>query len=727
MRFLLKPLYKSRVPMIFQTENADCGVACLSMILRYYGFRIPDTDLRHHFPGLSRGISLEHIANVSTQLGLPVEAYQADGFDDIDPSLLPSITYWKDNHFVVLTNKTKNSVMINDPATGSLTLSPSEFDHSFRGFILSFVCSKRAPLFLRPSPVIRDVVTTLYGLLKDDTPLAKYALMMFSLTALLCLFAMGAPYYGKLVFDSIVDRVGGDGSRMILFAFLAIMATEALFRYLKSMFTLRFTSSIALSMNKGVFRRMLKLPYVYFQSRNNADILSRINSIYSLRNTITGNIVSMLIDVILVVFSVGILFFTNSTITLFVFVGAVLYAGLSAMILSYLHDLNNAALVVGARQDAFLLETIQSVSSIKLARATEKRTDAYLRKVFDTLSVDVKMGRFFAHRLFFETIMLSGQALVLLYLASNIALSKSLSIGDVFLISSLNNRVFSSAKSLVDNLMSLAGVSAHLERLSDILRSTPDESVSLPDQSDASYNSHVASIVPHSRSVITANAISFSFPGAASPVFSGLSFTIPPHKTRVITGRSGCGKSTLLSCLIGLYSINEGSLTIAGNNIYRDSHYLSSISAVLQTDRLLDGTILDNISFFDENPDIERAASVAASACINDMIESLLMGYHTPVKDIHSTVSAGQSQRILLARALYRNPEIVFLDEATCHLDADTEQTIYNNLSRLPITKVVVAHRQSVIDNADNLICLDKKPQLTDKQTHLNAIEEYSL
>lgn len=508
------------------------------------------------------------------------------------------------------------------------------------------------------------------------------------------------------------------------------MATEALFRYLKSMFTLRFTSSVALSLNKGIFHKLLALPYAYFQSRNNADILSRINSIYSVRNTITSNLISMLIDLFIVVLSVAILSFTNGTIALFVVVTVTAYAALSALMLSYLRDLNNAALVVGARQDAFLLETIQSVSSIKVALAFEKRTNNYLEKVFDTISLDIKLGRFFAHRNIFETILIGGQGIVLLYLASSIAMSKSLSLGDVFLISSLNTRVFLSVKSLIDNLVSLTGVSAHLERLSDILRSSSNSTAAssttgciLP------YDGAASSTSVFSENIV-ANNISFRFPGATSPVFSKLSFVIPLNKTTVITGHSGCGKSTLLNCLITLYNLDEGSLTIAQNNIYESTGYLSSIAAVLQTDRLLDGSIIENIAFFDDQPDLEKVVSAAAAACIHNMIEWLLMGYDTPVKDIHSTISAGQAQRILIARALYRNPRILFLDEATCHLDADTEKTIYDNLSQLSITKVIIAHRASVIDSADNLICLDKisycantqKSQTINKENHNETV-----
>lgn len=204
------------MPMIFQSEKADCGVASLSMMLRYYGHRIPESNLRKYFPGLSRGTSLKHIADVSSKLGLPADAYHLDTFDDVDSTFLPCVAHWKNSHFVVLVRKSKNTVTINDPSSGTLKLSRAEFDQSFRGYILSFSSSKRASLSITISPVIKDIVSALIGMLKTDIPLVKSTLLLFLLAVLLCVFAMGAPYYGKLVFDSIIGDMSDSGSKMLL-------------------------------------------------------------------------------------------------------------------------------------------------------------------------------------------------------------------------------------------------------------------------------------------------------------------------------------------------------------------------------------------------------------------------------------------------------------------------------------------------------------------------------
>ncbi|WP_028886794.1 peptidase domain-containing ABC transporter [Teredinibacter turnerae] len=696
----------NRLPMIYQVEHADCGVACLHMLLEYHGVKIRELELREHFPGIARGTSFYNCIKVAQKYGFSGSAYEADSLEDVSQQILPCIANWGRNHFVVLKRRTREGIIIHDPSEGVKTVSEEAFNRQFSGHLLAVKDDNKNNGRFRGDRPLLCAINNIREILKEDINLKSGVTMLLLMSAALCMFALGAPYYGKIVFDTVVSGSNKQVSSIILYAFLAIIATEALIRYLKSVFVLRFSSYIALSLSSGVYRRLLSLPFMFFQGRNNADILSRINSAHSIREAVTSSVVTIVIDVMLVTASIAVILTLSKALTFFIVVAASLYAAICAFMLLSLQDMTKAALVVKARQDAIVLETIQAISLIKVANIADRRAKQYRQKVLETLSIDARLGYLFVRLTFFEAVVISGQSVILLYLAADIALNQGMSLGDVFMMAALNNRIFSSAKSLVNNTISLAQAKAHLERLSDIVEPIPYKHHTYK-RPTRSHNQKLSTAGSQNDHSIVGRGLSFFYGGSKQPVFSALSFDIPPNEITVITGPSGCGKSTLLNCLIGLVQPNEGSITVGGKSIFDNPDYSQNISAVLQSDRLLEGSVLDNITLFDENPDMEAVRKAAVLACIHDIIDSLLMGYDTPIKDIHSTLSAGQSQRIMLARSLYRSPSYLFLDEATCNLDESTERRFYANLESVRATKIIVAHRQAAIDMAGNRISLD--------------------
>jgi ATP-binding cassette subfamily B protein RaxB len=348
-------------------------------------------------------------------------------------------------------------------------------------------------------------------------------------------------------------------------------------------------------------------------------------------------------------------------------------------------------IVARARQETHLMESMRAIRAIKLHTHEAARESGWRNHYADVISASYRAGMYNIRLNLAEAFLFNGQFLLIVFMGASAVMAQELSIGLLLAFIAYRTSFVSSAAALIDQIQQWRLVGVHLDRLSDIVVQAPEPLVITPREE----------LLPGPE--IRGQSLTFRYDPSDPPIFEDLDFTIPSGSLVAITGPSGAGKTTFMRLLLGLLTAGEGQLLIDGQRLTPATvaAWRSRIGAVMQDDHLLTGTLADNISFFDSVPDQERMEMVSRLALIHDDIMRMPMGYHSLVGDMGAALSSGQRQRLLLARALYRDPDILFLDEGTANLDEDTERKVVDTIAALPITRIVIAHRPMLIERAD--------------------------
>jgi ATP-binding cassette subfamily B protein RaxB len=354
-------------------------------------------------------------------------------------------------------------------------------------------------------------------------------------------------------------------------------------------------------------------------------------------------------------------------------------------------------IVARARQETHLMETMRAIRAIKLHTHEAARESGWRNHYADVISASYRAGMYNIRLNVAEAFLFNGQFLLIVFLGASAVMTQELSIGLLLAFLAYRTSFVSSAAALIGQIQQWRLVGVHLDRLSDIVVQTPEPLVITPREE----------LLPGPE--VRGQGLTFRYDPSDPPIFENLDFTIPAGSLVAITGPSGAGKTTFMRMLLGLLLPAEGQLLVDGQRLTPATvaAWRSRIGAVMQDDHLLTGTLADNISFFDSAPDQERMEMVCRLALIHDDIMKMPMGYHSLVGDMGAALSSGQRQRLLLARALYRDPDVLFLDEGTANLDEDTERKVVDMIGSLPITRIVVAHRPMLIERADFVLRLE--------------------
>ena len=389
----------------------------------------------------------------------------------------------------------------------------------------------------------------------------------------------------------------------------------------------------------------------------------------------------------------------DSQLTLVVLVALVGSTGIRLALLPALRRLSLESIARHAVGESNLIESIRAIQSIKLFQREDERSSIWQNRLADALNADIRIARLGMGLDAVNTLLFGIENILVIYMAAKAVMADALSLGMVFAFMSYKQRFVSAVEGLLDQLIKIRMMGLHLNRISDIALTETDRNCA-----PAVVCRRTAE--KHKPLSLSCSGLSYRHSPYSPWVFRDINLEIRAGESIAIAGPSGAGKSTLLKCLMGLVPATQGEIHIDGIPI--DSHrgHRSLMAAVMQDDRLLSGSIAENISCFDPHPDLDRIARCAQLTCVHDDIRRLPMQYNTPVGDTGSAMSGGQTQRILLARAAYRQPAILFLDEATSHLDTETESAINRHIAALRMTRVIVAHRPDTLALADRVIQL---------------------
>ncbi|MDP5308471.1 peptidase domain-containing ABC transporter [Paracoccus spongiarum] len=691
--------WRRRLPMILQSEAAECGLASLAMIAGYHRRATDPAELRRRFGFSLKGATLKDVISVADHIGLASRPLRLD-LDEVHLLRTPAILHWDLNHFVVLKSVSRSGIVIHDPADGLRRLPFDQVSRHFTGVALELTPTGGFEPAEAP-PRIR-----LRALLGHITGLRRALGHLLLLALAIEVFALLAPLFLSLTIDNAIVSADRSLLATLAIAFGLLLMVQTGVTALRGWLMITLGASLKVQARANLFSHLLNLPASYFETRHVADVMSRFDSQDTILQTLTRDLVVAILDGMMCVLTLILMFVLAPLLALIALGGAMLYGLLRWASYAPLRRASAEAIIWEARGDSHFLESLRGMKAIKLMGGQQDRRARWLNLLVETVNRQLVTQRL---NLLFKTanmLLLGVLTIGIVYLAARMVLTNSFSVGLLVAFLAYKDLFLRRVSGLIDMLVELRMLGLHAERLADIALTRPEP------RSDPRPAGPITPVGIELRDV------SFRYSTNDPLILRNISLRIEPGEWVSLAGPSGCGKTTLLKLMAGLLEPSGGSILVDGEPMARlgPDRWRSMIGVVMQDDTLFAGSIADNIAFFAANPDPDRIEDCATLAAVHDDITAMPMGYGTLIGDMGTVLSGGQKQRILLARAIYRSPGLLLLDEATSHLDVARESAVNAALARLAPTRIVVAHRpetirasRRVITFADGRIASDRQ------------------
>ena len=621
------------------------------------------------------------------QLDLSARAIKVE-IEDLRDVALPAILHWNLSHFVVLKSVSRHTVVIHDPAIGAKTYSFSDLSDHFTGVALELAPAASFQKLTAKAPLrLNSLWTKISGL-------STAVIQVIGLSVALQVVAFALPFEMQLVVDEAIMRNDVNLLSVLALGFGALFVTQVIIEALRNWSLQVFGYLLSYQIVGNILRHLMRLPATWFEKRHVGDILSRIASANAIQEILTHGIVAALLDGVMAVIAVAILFVYSPTLALVVLASVAVSATITAVTFPILRARTQEQIVDRAREQSFVMETVRASTTIKLMGRESEREGSWRNLYARVLNKSIAVGKFQIYIGSTQSLISGLQSVLIVYLGARMVLDGSgFSIGMLLAFLSFRQTFTDRVTTFVNQLMQFRFVGLHLDRLSDIVTAEAEP------LEEAPFTQGVAG-------GMSVKDVRFQYSPADRQVLRGVDIEIRPGEFLAITGESGGGKTTLFKLLLGLLTPTSGKIELDGQLATPQAWrtWRLAVGVVSQDDRLLSGTIADNIAFFDPNLDMQAVRAAAEAAQIHADITQMPMQYLSLVGDMGSSLSGGQKQRVLLARALYRKPKILMLDEGTANLDVKTEEIIAKLISGYDMTRIVVAHRPALLKRADRVL-----------------------
>lgn len=681
---------RRKVPVLLQSEAGECGLACLAMIACWHGKHTNVLSLRQQYGSSMQGCTLETLASVATEMGLATRALSLE-IEELAGLTLPCILHWEFNHFVVLTQVNGRRVTLHDPASGRKTLSVAALANSFTGVAIELWPS------LTFSPRATPTRMKLLDLLRNINGLKSILTRLFCLSLMVEFISLLTPVGTQLIMDHAIPDNDRSLLSVICLGLVLMLLLQTAISLWRHWAIIMVNALTDLQWKDGLLRHMLRLPLAWFEKRRLGDIQSRYFSIDTLRETffteITGGMVSLLV--------------VSGSFAMMLLYGGYLSLVATGFTLGYIllrlstwqayRQLSEEQIVKTATASSYLTETLFSIATVRSQDLAEQRSRYMAHLNVNATNAGITLAKFDMAFSLIGTLTGTCEHILLLWLGVSQVMDNQMTLGAWIAFGTFRGLFSDRALALTDALLSLRMLALHNERVSDIALSSPEP-----------ITPEKKLYPPATALCLSVENLSFRYDNFSAPVVNGLTFSVDAGESVAITGPSGCGKSTLLKLLCGLTAPESGRITVGGINIHQAGlgNYRRAVATILQDDRLLSGSLRSNITGFSQTTDESWLIECARLSHIHDDISALPMGYDTLVGELGEGLSGGQKQRLFIARALYKRPGILFMDEATSSLDEENERLINQAIAASGMTRIIVAHRPSTIASARRVIAL---------------------
>ncbi|MGQ3889831.1 peptidase domain-containing ABC transporter [Legionella sp. CNM-1927-20] len=680
-----------QLPIVFQNEIAECGHACVVMISNYWGHELSLSSIRNLSKPSMKGITMLDVINLLQSLNFKTRALRVD-LKDLKLIRCPAVLHWNMNHFVVLKKVKKNHVIIHDPAIGVRRCTFAEVSRFFTGIVLE--AEKEANF----QKIIANNKLTLLHFMRMVAGINKFIIFLIFLSLTIEVLALINPLLLQYVMDDVINTSNLNNLYIIVSAFLIFVLLQSIIEYSRSYSVTYLTTYLTEQFSANLIKHLLKLPLEFFFHRYKGDIQAKFQTIDQVQRKISTEFINTILDGLMIIINLVVMAIYSLKLTLIICCSLLLYLTIRYLSYKSLKNQTENSVVQHAKAASIFLETLQGIMPIKTFAKENVHFNIWYNSYIQSLNADITISRLNMFYNIINQLLFQIDHIVILCVGIMLILESRFSTGMLVAFLAYRLLLINKASSFIRYAFDYKLISIQLNRLSDLIFQQPE------------VISEGLGRYELMKGKLEIQNISFRYHTSDPFILKKINLTVNAGEKVAIVGPSGCGKSTLLKVMMGLLVSEKGEIYIddISLNQFGLKNYRQLTASVMQEDCLLTGSILENITFFDDEIDINYVYQVAKLACIHDTILKFPMQYETQVGEMGSILSGGQKQRILLARALYKRPKILFLDEATSHLDAQNELTINQSLKTLAMTQIIIAHRQETIAMADRVINLSQ-------------------
>ena len=716
-----------KFPHFIQHDVADCGPTCLRMIAKYYCKEYSAEMLRQHSYITRTGVSMLGISDAAEFIGFRTIGVRISFEQLAKEALLPCIVHWNQNHFVVCYKIKKRqgenyNIYISDPASQRLCYTKEEFLRCWLS-TKSDSTEKGTALLLEPGiefgtrkEEVEAKKNSLYFFLKYFLPFKAQFLQLFVGMLVGSLIQLIFPFLTQAMVDVGIGERNLSLITLILIAQLILFLAQLSVGYLRSWILLHINSRIDISLISDFLIKLMNMPLYFFDTKRMGDIMQRIGDHGRIKNFLMGNSLNIIFSITNFIIFGGILAFYNIGILTIFLIGNTLYVLWILYFMKYRRELDYKRFNQASIEQNKIIQLIQGMQDIKLNNCEKQKRWEWEHIQVNLFKIGVRsltLGQVQQAGTVFFT---QSTNILISFIAAQAVVGGKMSLGMMMSLTYIIGQISAPIGEFIGFMQALQDAKISLERLNEI-HSQDDEELNLVNK---------ISVLPKDKGISIEN-VQFSYDGAErNYALHNINLMIPAHKVTAIVGESGSGKTTLIKLLQGFHKPNRGVIKVG--NIHLDTinpHlWRSKTGSVMQDSFIFSDTIANNIALNTENIDIERLYHAAVMANADNFISTLPLGYNTKIGMEGAGLSQGQRQRLLIARAIYKNPEYIFLDEATNSLDATNEHQIMDNLHEFYIGKTVViaAHRLSTVKDADQIVVM-KQGQIVEIGTHERLIK----
>lgn len=669
------------------------GVACLAALATYHDKSVTRAELQLSWTASASISSLQAFTYAAAKIGFLTNVLAGNSFsNELRNIRLPAVAVFNDGHFAIVTRLCRGKVHIVDPCGDSGYRKLTTFFGDFSGTIIEV---SPAMKFSDPQPKrrvhLREMWRGIRGFSQSVSQLIALSIFMQA-------FVLLAPYYQQLAIDKVIPSLDIGFMTVLALGFAIFAVFNVVANLLRSFVVLHFGSALSYDMSMNLVNHLFRLPIRWFADRDIGDVLSRLQSVGPIQSFLTQGAISTLLDGSLILLTLAMMFIYSSKLAAISLAAFLLYLVIRLSTLPIQRRFQNRLIESASSEQSVMIDTLRGITTLRVYNKERERHNIWKRHLATTLNRSASMSRLSSWQFAGNMLIFSLENILVIWVAIKLIIDGDFTVGMIFAFLAYKSQFVQRSSSLIDQIVAYKMLDLHLERLSDVVLEPEDVAFSGPAIAPCQFLGQIE----------LQNA-GFSYPGQSAAIFTGLNLHIARGDFVAITGASGCGKSTLLKVLTGVLRLESGNFLVEGVPISRFGyrHFQGCLGVVMQDDHLFSGSIRDNITLFDSYCVESNLHEAAQRAAIHDEVLTMTHGYDTLIGDMGSALSGGQRQRVLLARALYRSPTLLIMDEGTSQLDPVNEALVNAATKKMGITRLIVAHRRDTIAAASRWLRLE--------------------